>query len=88
MAFVGINTRDTNKDAAIAFEKDYGITYPSLYDPTGKLILEGFPKGSLNPQAIPSTIVLDRQGKIAARSLMGLDATTLSEMIDPLITEK
>jgi len=88
VTFVGINTRDTNKDAAIAFEKDYGITYPSLYDPTGKLILEGFPKGSLNPQAIPSTIVLDRQGKIAARSLMGLDATTLREMIDPLITEK
>ena len=71
--FVGINTRDANKGPAVAFEKDYGVEYPSLYDPAGKLIVNGFPKGSLNPQAIPSTIVLDREGKIAARSLMALD---------------
>ena len=58
-------------------------TYPSLYDPAGKLILDGFPRGSLNPQAIPSTIVLDRDGKIAARSLQALDETKLRKMIDP-----
>ncbi|MFF3288382.1 TlpA family protein disulfide reductase [Streptomyces sp. NPDC003023] len=86
--FVGINTRDTNKASAIAFEEDYGIEYPSLYDPIGKLIVNGFPKGSLNPQAIPSTIVLDREGKIAARSLKALDAEELHKMIDPLIAEK
>ncbi|MFJ4920170.1 TlpA family protein disulfide reductase [Streptomyces sp. NPDC088725] len=86
--FVGINTRDANKGSAIAFEKDYGVGYPSLYDPTGKLIVEGFPKGTLNPQAIPSTIVLDRDGKIAARSLTALGETELRKMIDPLITEK
>lgn len=59
--FVGINTRDANKGPALAFEKDYEIGYPSLYDPVSKLIVNGFPKGSLNPQAIPSTIVLDRE---------------------------
>ena len=64
--FVGINTRDTSTGAALAFEKDWGITYPSLYDPTGKLLLR-FKKGTLNPQAIPSTLILDREGKIAAR---------------------
>ncbi|MFJ5221261.1 TlpA family protein disulfide reductase [Streptomyces sp. NPDC088400] len=88
VAFVGINTRDANKGPALAFEKDYGVRYPSLYDPTGKLIVHGFPKGSLNPQSIPSTIVLDRDGKIAARSLMALDETKLRKMIDPLIAEK
>ncbi|MDX3851132.1 TlpA disulfide reductase family protein [Streptomyces sp. AK02-01A] len=88
VAFVGINTRDPNKGPALAFEKDYGVGYPSLYDPVGKLIVNGFPKGSLNPQAIPSTIVLDRDGKIAARSLMALDAEKLRKMIDPLIAEK
>lgn len=88
VAFVGINTRDANKGPALAFEKDYGVTYPSLYDPTGKLIVSGFPKGSLNPQSIPSTIVLDREGKIAARSLMALNEDKLRKMIDPLIAEK
>ncbi|MFC9429836.1 TlpA family protein disulfide reductase [Streptomyces sp. NPDC056987] len=88
VAFVGINTRDANKGPALAFEKDYGIGYPSLYDPAGKLIVSGFPKGSLNPQSIPSTIVLDREGKIAARSLMALNEEKLRKMIDPLIAEK
>ncbi|MFC9608453.1 TlpA family protein disulfide reductase [Streptomyces niveus] len=88
VAFVGINTRDTNKGPAIAFEKNYEVTYPSLYDPAGKLLVNGFPKGSLNPQAIPSTIVLDRDGKIAARALTALDDKKLREMIDPLIAEK
>ncbi len=86
--FVGINTRDANKGPAVAFEKDYGVEYPSLYDPAGKLIVNGFPKGSLNPQAIPSTIVLDREGKIAARSLMALDEAQLRKLVAPLIAEK
>ena len=47
-----------------------------------------FPKGSLNPQAIPSTIVLDREGKIAARALSPLSEDELRKMVDPLIAEK
>lgn len=85
--FVGINTRDAKKGPAISFEKDYGVPYPSFFDPTGKLMLR-FPKGTLRPQAIPSTVVLDRDGKIAARSLVAIDAEQLHEMIDPLIAEK
>ncbi|MEV5161012.1 redoxin domain-containing protein [Streptomyces sp. NPDC053728] len=85
--FVGVNTRDSQKSLAVSFEEDFGITYPSLYDPTGKLLLR-FPKGTLNPQAIPSTVVIDRDGKLAARSLAALDADKLREMIDPLVAEK
>ena len=62
--------------------------YPSLYDPIGKLMLR-FPKGSLNPQAIPSTIVLDRDGKIAARARSARSREDeLRKMLDPLIAEK
>ncbi|MEX0170469.1 TlpA family protein disulfide reductase [Streptomyces sp. LMG1-1-1.1] len=86
--FVGLNTRDPNKQPALAFEEDYGVPYPSLYDPQGKLILFGFPKGTLNPQAIPSTVVLDKEGRIAARSLMALDEKKLRSMIEPLLKEK
>ncbi|WP_098008137.1 TlpA disulfide reductase family protein [Streptomyces sp. sk226] len=85
--FVGINTRDPERDKAINFEKDYGVEYPSIYDPYGKLILR-FPKGTLNPQAIPSTVVLDRDGKIAARTLQALNGDELRKMIDPIIAEK
>lgn len=87
VAFVGINTRDNSTQNATAFEESYGITYPSLYDPDGKLMLR-FPKGTLNPQAIPSTIVLDKEGKIAARTLIAVSETQLRSMIDPLLAEQ
>ncbi|MFJ9431731.1 TlpA family protein disulfide reductase [Streptomyces sp. NPDC101490] len=86
--FVGLNTRDPNKQPALAFEEDYGVTYPSLYDPQGELILFGFPKGTLSPQSIPSTVVLDKEGRIAARSLMALNEEKLRSMIEPLLKEK
>jgi peroxiredoxin len=85
--FVGINTRDTSTTPAKAFEKEYGVTYPSLYDPTGKQMLR-FGKGTLNPQAIPSTLVVDRDGKIAARTLQPLSEEKLRGMIKPVLAEK
>ena len=85
--FVGINTRDTSTQNAVAFEKQQGITYQSLYDPTGKLMLR-FKRGTLNPQAVPSTLVLDREGRIAARSLAALSGDKLRKMIAPVLAEK
>lgn len=85
--FVGINTRDTSTTPAIEFEKAHGITYPSLYDPTGRLLLR-FDKGTLNPQAIPSTLIIDRDGKIASRTLQPLSEHKLHEMLDPVLAEK
>ncbi|MFJ3665827.1 TlpA family protein disulfide reductase [Streptomyces sp. NPDC090106] len=85
--FVGINTRDTNTTSAINFEKEFGVTYPSLYDPTGKQMLR-FEKGTLNPQLIPSTLVIDKDGKIAARALQALGEDTLRGMIKPVLAEK
>ncbi|MFE7896639.1 TlpA family protein disulfide reductase [Streptomyces sp. NPDC057424] len=85
--FVGINTRDTNLKSATAFEEDFGIPYPSLYDPTGKLMLR-FERGTLNPQTVPSTLVLDRDGKIAARSLSALSEERLLKMLKPVVAEK
>lgn len=87
VAFVGINTRDNTKQNAASFEETYGITYPSLFDPNGKLMLR-FPKGTLNPNAIPSTLVLDKDGKIAARTLAAVNEEKLRSMIEPLLAEK
>ncbi|MFF3564409.1 TlpA family protein disulfide reductase [Streptomyces sp. NPDC002574] len=85
--FVGINTRDLQTAQAKAFEKEFDIPFPSLYDPAGDLLLR-FPKGSLNPQAIPSTLILDRQGKIAVRALKELSAGELHKALDPVVAEK
>lgn len=85
--FIGINTRDLDKANARAFERRYDIGYPSLYDPSGKQILR-FPRNSLSPQTIPSTVVLDREGRIAVRALKELGEDDLRSMLDPLIAEK
>ncbi|MFW6723561.1 TlpA family protein disulfide reductase [Streptomyces sp. MAR4 CNY-716] len=85
--FVGINTRDLDPANARAFDRDHGIEYPSLYDPSGKLILK-FPKNSLSPQAIPSTLILDREGKIAVRALKPLSEEELRKALEPVIEEK
>ncbi|MFD8072601.1 TlpA family protein disulfide reductase [Streptomyces sp. NPDC059718] len=85
--FIGINTRDLQTAQAKAFEKEFDIPFPSFYDPSGDLVLR-FPKGSVNPQAIPSTLIIDRQGKIAVRALKELGADELHEVLDPVIAEK
>lgn len=76
--FVGINTRDLAPAPAQAFVRAFGITYPSLYDPDGALLLQF---GQAPPTAIPSTIVLDRQGRVAARVLGETTESTITGII-------
>ncbi|UGY91300.1 TlpA disulfide reductase family protein [Streptomyces gobiensis] len=83
--FLGINTRDMSAAPAKEFERTYGITYPSFYDPRGKLVLRF--KGHLLPQAIPSTVVIDRQGRIAVRALKALTEREILGMLTPVIAE-
>ncbi|GHE38708.1 TlpA disulfide reductase family protein [Streptomyces lavendulocolor] len=83
--FLGINTRDMSTEPAKDFERRYGITYPSFYDPRGELVLRF--KGHLLPQAIPSTVVIDRQGRIAARALKALGEREIIGMLTPVIAE-
>jgi len=61
---LGINIRDSSKDNALAFERGFGVTYPSIYDPGSSLLLN-FPT-PFNPRDMPSTVVLDREGRVAA----------------------
>ncbi len=86
VSFVGINTRDLEKANALAFERTYEVEYPSLFDPDGRLLLE-FPNGSLNPQAIPTTLIIDREGRIAARALKPLAEEELRATLEPVLAE-
>ncbi|MFI7587981.1 TlpA family protein disulfide reductase [Spongisporangium articulatum] len=76
---VGINTADHDPAKAIAFEKNFGVTYPSLVD-KGDLLLRL--KGAVPPNAIPTTLVLDAQGRIAARVSGAITKTTLVDLVE------
>lgn len=77
--FLGINTRDLDPAPAQAFVRAFGVTYPNLYDPDGALLLEF---GQLPPKAIPSTLVIDEEGRVAARILGETTETTLKGVIE------
>ncbi|MEU5808706.1 TlpA disulfide reductase family protein [Streptomyces sp. NPDC047718] len=78
--FLGINTRDPDRAAARSFVRAHAVTFPSLHDPAGELLLR-FPPALLNPQAIPSTLVIDRRGRIAA----GIGGAVTAEQLRPLL---
>ncbi|WP_380170949.1 TlpA family protein disulfide reductase [Kineococcus sp. DHX-1] len=77
--FLGINTYDT---AAIAesFQKSFGITYPSVLDGgSGAAMLA---LRTYSPQATPTTLVLDTEGRVASRASGIVRQLTLSGMLD------
>ncbi|WP_406285715.1 TlpA family protein disulfide reductase [Embleya sp. NBC_00896] len=83
--FLGINTRDSTQANALAFTASKGVTYPSLWDPDAREIIKF--TGNLNPNAIPSTLIIDREGRIAARVLRAVTIEELRSMIDPVLNE-
>lgn len=83
--FVGVNIYD-QAPTAKAFETTYGITYPSILDvETGAAHL-AFAE-TVPPQAIPSTVVLDRQGRVAGVIRGPVDDSILASMIDRALAE-
>ena len=82
--FVGINTQD-NPAAARAHEKRFGVTYPSIEDDGGRVQLSL--RGTLPPTAIPSTLVLDRRGRVSARVIGLVRASTLRALVSDALGE-
>lgn len=78
--FVGITSKDYDPAPAEAFVRSFEITYPSIYDPTGKVLLAF--AGELPPSAIPTTMIIDRQGRLAVRVLSEVSKITLVDMIN------
>ena len=78
--FLGLNTKDPSPAAAEAFVRAFEIGYPSIYDPQGKVLLSF--AGDLPPSGIPSTLILDREGRIAARVIGPISKITLVNLID------
>ncbi len=82
--FVGVLIKD-DKSPALRFERVHGVTYPSIFD-QGGIVLTRF--RSLVPQVPPTTVMLDRQGRIAARFTGGLTRDQLLAPVLALAAEK
>ena len=75
--FVGVNVKD-EKSPAQAFERRQEVVYPSLHDQPGRLLLQF---RTIVPQTPPTTLVLDRQGRIAG---FFAGEVRLSELLEPV----
>ena len=85
VAFLGIDVRDNNRQAAVDFIVDRAITFPSIYDPPMRTMIA---LGASYPTTvIPSTIVLDRQHRVAAVFLRALLAEDLEPLVRRLASE-
>lgn len=82
--FLGINVRD-EKEAAEAFERTFGIKYPSVQDTQGTIQLAMTKYVPL--KAVPTTLVLDKQGRVSARILGVAEKPTLKALINTALTE-
>jgi thiol-disulfide isomerase/thioredoxin len=83
--FLGIDVRDNNRDAAVDFVIDRKITFPSIYDPSMRTMIAF--GGKYPTTVIPSTIVLDRQHRVAAVYLRELLAEDLQPVVERLAAQ-
>ncbi|WP_406296408.1 TlpA family protein disulfide reductase [Embleya sp. NBC_00888] len=83
--FVGLNTSESTRENARAFETRFGIGYPSLWDPDNRNVLRF---GTyVNAAALPNTVVLDRSGAIAASVIGRVSEGRLRDVLTPLLAE-
>ena len=86
VAFLGIDVRDNNRDAARDFVVDRKVTYPSIYDPAMRTMIAF--GGKFPTTVIPSTLVLDRQHRVAAVFLRELLAEDLTPVVQRIAAEQ
>lgn len=83
--FMGVNVRD-QAATVVTFDKTFGITYPSIVDLDGQAQLSF--ASNVPPNAVPTTLVLDAQGRVAARILGQLaDPSILQTLVNDISAE-
>lgn len=84
--FVGVDVREPSRTTAAAYEKKFDVPYPSLEatrDTAPLLALHG-----ILPVSPPGTLVLDRQGRVAARAIGGVTEEQLRDLLEPVVAER
>ena len=82
--FLGVNIKD-NRTAAEAYTSNKDVAYPSLFDQPGE-VSQAF-RDTVPPRAIPSTLVIDPEGDIAARVIGPTTYGQLTDLLNPIVTE-
>ena len=83
---LGVNVRDT-AETALAFDRSFKLDYPSVIDAnTGNVLLAY--TGIVTPQAVPTTLVIDKKGRVSARILGRFEPATLRALIVTALGEK
>lgn len=80
VVFLGINSRNPERAGPRAFEQRFKIPYDSIYDPTGRTLLAF--RGTLPANAIPSTVVVDAEGRVAGSVIGSITRTTLHDLVE------
>jgi len=78
-SFLGVNVRD-QAETAENFEDEIGITYPTVIDTNNGNMLLAF-AGNVQPNAVPTTLVIDKQGRVAARFLGLVEEASILETV-------
>lgn len=81
---LGINSTD-DPGAALAFERTFEVPYPSVHDADGTSVAAL--QGIVVLNAVPTTVVVDADGLVAARILGRVDASTLRALLDDVLAE-
>lgn len=80
VVFLGIDSRDPEEASPKGFQRRYKIPYASIYDPGGRSLLAFH--GTLPPNAIPATVIIDRQGRVSASVNGTITRTTLYDLVE------
>jgi thiol-disulfide isomerase/thioredoxin len=83
--FIGDDVHDSTATAQ-AFEQSFNVGYPSLNDP-GEQVALAF-HGTVPPVAIPTTLLIDRSGRVAARVVGAVSYAELKALITKILGEK
>jgi peroxiredoxin len=82
--FVGMDVKDPSKSAAQSWIKDKGVTFPVVYDETARTAIQ---LGDVPMAALPSTVVIDKQGRVAAVYVGSVLPADLTPALDELTEE-
>ncbi|MFM1779657.1 MAG: hypothetical protein RIS51_802 [Actinomycetota bacterium] len=83
--FVGVNVRDT-AETALAFDRKFGIQFPSVMDAQSGAVSLAF-TGVVSPSAVPTTLIIDAEGRVASRVLGRIEPSILSTLIETVLEE-
>jgi thiol-disulfide isomerase/thioredoxin len=84
--FVGVNVRDSAATAA-AFNRNFKLSWPSIIDSQTGSVALAF-TGVVTPDAVPTTLVIDKHGRVSSRILGRLDKSILTTLIQTVVAEK